>query len=259
MEQEKNDAQKHRKEHTKPLILVVDGNMLSQFTTSVILQRLEYLVYPVKTAEEALAAISITPPSVVLSETALPQMSGLALLQRIKKDKGTKNIPVIIYTREHDLTARQVYLQAGCEGYLTYPADPNHLYEIIQQVTETTPRHFVRLSTHLEVAIGKKGASEHDSPRERVSALSVDGMYVSTVKPVPYGTILPFTLFLQDAPQGSISFEGKVLYSYSYDGRVGAVKQPGMGIKFTNILPEDRTLVKNYIQKKLMEGIAVAI
>jgi len=259
MEQGKNDVQKKMREHSKPLVLIVDSNIMSQFTTSMILQRLDYFVYPLKTAEEALTAISITSPHVVLTETALPQMSGLALLQRIKKDKGTKNIPVIIYTKEQDQSTRQVYLQAGCEGYLTYPADPNHLYETIQQATEVTPRHFVRLNTSLEVTIGKKGAEDPTAARERVSALSVDGMYVSTVKPVPYGTILPFTLFLEDSPNGSIGLEGKVLYSYSYDGRVGAVKQPGMGIKFTNILPEDRMLIKNFIQKKLMEGIAVAI
>ena len=248
---------KQLKEHRKLLVLVVNNNMVSQFTTSVILQRLNYLVFTVKTAEEALTAISIASPQIVLTEIDLPNMDGIALLQRLKKEKGTKDIPVIIYTKHQDSATRQICSQAGCAGYLTYPANPNQLYETVQQVTEATPRHFVRLNTSLEIIVGKEGIPGHRVRKERITALSVNGMYVNTVNLLPYGTILPFTIFLQNTPEGSISLEGKVLYSH--DGKSGGVTQSGMGVSFTKVRPEDRIRIEKFIQEKLIEGIAIAI
>jgi len=260
MKQEKTpNEQKQMEEHKKPFILIVDGNTVSGLTSSIMLQRLDYYVFSVKTAEEAITVISVAPPQLVLTEITLPQMNGIDLLRKLKEEKRSKEIPVIIYTRQQDPTIRQTCLQAGCSGYLTSPASPDQLYESIQMVTENTPRHFVRFHTSLEVIVGAEGIPGHRVRNEKVSALSVNGMYVSTVKPLPYGTILPFTIFLRDTPDGIINVEGKVLYSYSYDGRVGMVKQPGMGIKFTKIRIEDRARIKSFIQEKLMEGIANVI
>jgi hypothetical protein len=42
------DAGKHKDEHRKKHVLVVDGNITSQFLTNHILQRLEYLSFSVK-------------------------------------------------------------------------------------------------------------------------------------------------------------------------------------------------------------------
>jgi CheY-like chemotaxis protein len=260
MKQEKTSAEEQpMKEHKKPFVLLVDGNLVSELTTSLMLQRLDYHVFSVKTAEEALTVISIASPQVVLTEISLPKMDGIGLLQKMKDEKRTENIPVIIYTRQQDPTLRQVCSQSGCSEFLNYPASPDQLYEAIQVATESTPRHFVRFQTSLDVIVGAEGAHTHQARKEKISALSVSGMYVNTVKPLPYGTILSFTIFLPDAPSGRIQVEGKVLYSYSYDGRVGAVKQPGMGVKFTRLHTDDRVLIKNFIQKKLMEGIANVI
>ena len=93
--------------------------------------------------------------------------------------------------------------------------------------------------------------------KEKITALSVNGMYVNTMKPLPFGTVFPFTIFLRNTADGGIYVEGKILYSH--DGRRGGVKQPGMGVRFTLIRPEDRYLIQSYIREKLMEGIAIAI
>ena len=249
----------HTKAHKQTLVLVVDGNTVSRFTTCIMLQRMEYDTFSVKTAEEALAIISIAQPRIVLTEIALPQMSGIDLLRRLKHDKGTNNIPVIIYTAQKDPALRTTCSQSGCAEFLTYPAEPDRLYEAVQTATETTPRHFVRLHTCLEIIIGLDSIPGHRVTRERVTALSVNGMYVNTSKPLPYGTILPYTICLGKSKSDEIHIEGKVLYSYSYDGRTGVVTQPGMGVKFTRISPEDKALLQAYIKEKITEGIAVAI
>jgi hypothetical protein len=63
------DAGKHEDEHRKKHVLVVDGNIASQFLTNLILQRLEYFSFSVKTGEDALALAATTfgRPDIVLT------------------------------------------------------------------------------------------------------------------------------------------------------------------------------------------------
>jgi hypothetical protein len=49
-------------------------------------------------------------------------------------------------------------------------------------------------------------------------------MYVNAVNTLTYETILLFTIFLQNTPEGSIIIEGKLIYRH--DGKSGEVTQP---------------------------------
>ena len=244
-------------ERKKPLVLVVNADCAGQFRTSIILQRLDYHVFSVKSAEDAQLIMELTLPRLIVTEVNLPRLNGIDFLRKVKKDPRTREIPVLVYTALKDQAYRQACMEAGCAGYISQPADPNILYEAVQKATEATPRHFVRLTTSLEVIIGTEGIPGHSVRKEKITALSENGMYVNTTKPLPYGTVLPFTIFLQSHSGRSIGVEGKVLYSH--DGSSGDVKQPGMGVKFTIIHQSDKDVIKAYIKAKLMEGIAVNI
>src|SRR5574337_474903 len=82
----------------KQIVLVVDGDPVSQFYTCLFLQRLDYRVISVRTAEEALVIMELTMPLVVVTEVTLKQMSGVDLLKYVKRDTRTRNVPVLIYT-----------------------------------------------------------------------------------------------------------------------------------------------------------------
>jgi hypothetical protein len=66
------DAGEHKDEHRKKHVLVGDGNIASQFLTKLILQRLEYFSFSVKTGEDALALATTTfgQPDVVTTSAA---------------------------------------------------------------------------------------------------------------------------------------------------------------------------------------------
>lgn len=234
-------------EKAKQVVLVVDGDCMRQFFTVIFLQRLGYHVYSVKTAEEATMIMEITLPLVILTEIALPGMSGIDLLKQIKKDPRTRQVPVLIYTALQDPIYRKSSEDAGCAGFVTQTADHNQLYEAVQKATESTPRQFVRLATSLDVVV------EDDFQRkEKVTAISEHGMYVATDRPLPYGSVVPFILFLDRALAWGIRVEGKVLYSHA---KSSGANLAGMGVQFEQIRPEDRELVKNFIRRKLLEGI----
>jgi len=243
----------------KKIILVVDGDCARQFFTCVLLQRLKYHVFPVKTAEEALMIMELTIPLLIITEITLSQMSGIELLKNVKKNPRIRVVPVIIYTSLKSPSFRQSCEQAGCSAYLVQPADHNQIYEAIQSATEPTsrtPRRFVRLTTYLDVIVEGGLLLEGGEKKEKVTAISEHGMFVSVQNPLPYGSTSSFTLYLDRALAWGIRVEGKVIYSMPAGD---PHKTVGMGVKFTQIRPEDRESVRLFIAKKLMDGITMPV
>ena len=240
----------------KRIVLVVDGDCMHQFLTSVFLQRLNYHAFPVKTAEEALMIMELTEPLLVMTEITLPKMNGIDLLKSIKRNPRTEKVPVLIYTALQAPFYQEACETAGCAGYVTQPADNNRIYEAIQRATEATPRSFVRLATSLDVIVEGAAQREGGEKREQVTAISEFGMFVSTTTPLARWTIVPFTLFLDRSLAWGIRVEGTVLYSHA---SAGIGETPGMGVKFTQIRLEDRESIRVFIAKKLMQGIAIPV
>ncbi len=243
-------------EQGKQIVLVVDGDPMRRFLTTLFLQRVGYDVFSVKTAEDALLILEMTVPLLIITEITLPRMNGIDLLKAVKQHRDCRNVPVLVYTSLKDPSYREACEQAGCTGYLTQPADHNQFYEAVQRATETTPRSFVRLPISLEVIVESESHRESGAQKERVTAISEHGMYVATKDPLPRDAVAPFTLFLDRSLAWGIMVQGTVLYS---NPAGDAENQPGMGVKFTELRPEDREAIKTFIGKKLLEGVAVPV
>jgi CheY-like chemotaxis protein len=87
-------------------------------------------------------------PGVILLDLNLPKLGGLEVLRRIKADKRTRHIPVIVLTasdRDGDITACR---RLGCESYLVKPVE-------FQKFSLVTPR--LRLEWALKQANGGNG------------------------------------------------------------------------------------------------------
>jgi CheY-like chemotaxis protein len=240
----------------KRLVLIVDGDPARKFLTSIVLQRLEYHVATAASAEDALMIMNLVQPQVVLTEIALPSISGIDLLKRLKTNPRTAAIPVIIYTHLQDPAYRAVCFDSGCEGYLVDPVEPEQLFTTIQAAAEPSPRRFVRLRTSLSVVIGE-GMSGFEVIHGQVWDLSENGMFISMDRPPLGGTVLPFTLHLDDRGKDSVIGEGRVLYSYLRTE--GHTRQPGMGIEFTTISDQDRMRLRTFIREQLMSGVAFPV
>ena len=243
------ESRKNMKE--KPIVLVVDGDMERRFRTSVYLLRLEYHVFSVGTAEDALTIMGMTIPCIVITQLSLPRMNGAELLKQVKQDPRTRRVPVLIYTAVENAAYRKLCEQAGCAGYLAETGDYNELYRAVQKATETAPRRFVRLTTWIDVAYTTAGGKT----AALVTALSEQGMFVSTPQPLPFGTTAEFTLSVPKLASGGIRMKGKVLYSQTG----GAGKSPGMGVKFLQLRPDASLLIKTFIRERLSGGGASEI
>jgi len=236
----------------KRLIVVVDGEGAHLYYTSILLQRLEYNIHTAKTAGDALEIVNVAEPALVLTEFSLPDMNGVELLKKLKRNPQTHKVPVIILTSSRDQAVKSTCLEEGCAAYFHKPVDPDVLYAAIQKTTETTPRQFIRLQTCLNVMVGDDKAAANSVISDYITALSEQGMFVSSSQPKPVGLQIPITIFLEDA---KIKVEGLVLYSFKRE--VGPLKTSGMGIKFVRIKPEDQRLIKVFIKKAITKGLTI--
>ena len=249
-EKELQNAGLQPAEHPKRLLVIVDGEAAHLYYTSMLLQRLEYNIQTSKNAEDALDAVAVAEPSLVLTEISLPGMNGLELLKTIRRKPRTHKIPVVILTSSKDQAVKSACLEEGCSAYFHKPVDTDVLYAAIQKATEEKPRQFIRLQTRLNVMVGNDEAAQTSVISDYISALSEQGMFVSTSNPKPYGFQLPITIFLEDT---KIRVEGQVLYSFKREE--GPLKTSGMGIKFIRIKPEDQRLIKTFIKKEITKGL----
>lgn len=121
-----------------PTILIVDSDAA---ITSMLCENLGsegYLVETAGTAEDALT-MPIDTYALVITETRLPgEIDGLELLERIKEDRMSFNVPVIILTvadTEADIIRG---LNSGADDYITKPFS---LREFIARVRSVMRRH----------------------------------------------------------------------------------------------------------------------
>ncbi len=239
-------------ERVTRLLAVIDGDSSHLHYTSILLQRLEYNIHTTKNAEDALELVDVAHPALILTEINLSGMSGLEFLKKIRRNPKSYAIPVFILTASKDPAMKDACLREGCNEYLQKPIDPDVLYSAIQNATESIPRKFIRLNTCLNVIVGNDENS-NNVIGDYVSALSENGIYISTSKPKPIGLELSITIFLEGT---KIHVEGMILYSF--ERGKGPLKTPGMGIKFVRIKPEDQRMIKYFIGREITKGLTMA-
>ncbi len=230
----------------KSSILVVDSSASYIFYVAMLLKKFQYDVQIASTAEDAIRLIARSAPSVVITDTTLPKMSGVDLLKQLKKNSSLSFIPVMIHTADPNPAIKAVCMDARCAGYFIKPVEPDALYRTIQAATEATPRQTIRIRVTLKARITGAGAGPANRV-EDVTSLSDGGLYIKTSVPEPVNVLVPLKLLIR---KRELALTAVVLYSSVKIG--GPHSEPGMGLKFVTIEPEDRNFIREYIREQVM-------
>lgn len=92
-----------------------------------------YQVVPAYGGEDALRKVKVHKPDLVLTDLAMPKVSGVEVIHRIKSDPATKDIPVIAVTAHVWDTLAQSAGQVGCDGYISKPFNNKQLVLEVQK------------------------------------------------------------------------------------------------------------------------------
>jgi CheY-like chemotaxis protein len=230
-------------------ILVVDSKTNDVFYTSMLLQRFDYRTCSASTATHALEMISMALPALVIVDLSLPGMSGIDLLDLLKQDARTADLPFIMLIQEGDLNAERRCRDAGAAFIVEKPVKAEELYRTVQAAIEPVPRANIRIQTKLPVRVN--GVSI-DMNGECSAVLSEHGMYVCMEKPYARNELVAIEMFLNER---IISITAQVLYSHRFGE--GPFKEPGMGLKFVRIAALDREFIRQFINDEVNRGIAL--
>ena len=102
-------------------ILVVEDQAIESKLAVHILSAAGHEVRRAGAAEEALAAIRESPPTLILMDLSLPGTDGLTLARRLKADPATSRIHIVAVTSYPDRFSKAEALETGCDGYLVKP------------------------------------------------------------------------------------------------------------------------------------------
>jgi two-component system cell cycle response regulator len=114
-------------------VLVVDADAGSLEMLAVALLDSGFAVRTAASAAEALAEARKRPPSLVLTEIAMPEMDGIQLCAAFRGDPSLGSVPVVLLAGGHlDPRLRERGATAGASYYLTKPIDLPRLVQVIR-------------------------------------------------------------------------------------------------------------------------------
>ena len=107
----------------RPTVLVVEDEPRIREVLSGLLGALGYRLLLAASAEQALDALNVVSPDLVLTDVHLGAMSGIELCARLKADPRYELMPVVILTAVGDLEARVAGPTAGADDFFTKPVE----------------------------------------------------------------------------------------------------------------------------------------
>jgi CheY-like chemotaxis protein len=117
-------------------ILVVDDDADTLELLGWVLQRAGAMVTTVPSAKAAMEAFDKEPPSLLVSDIAMPEEDGLSLMRRIRarpKESGG-HIPAVALTAHSMVQDRLQSLRAGFQSHVPKPVVPEELVEVVASV-----------------------------------------------------------------------------------------------------------------------------
>src|SRR3989338_3677355 len=116
-------------------ILIIED----ETSVSLLYQRaFNYEGFELITAFDGLEGLSLAKthrPNLILLDIILPKMNGLKVLEKLKNDDKTKNIPVVILTNLNDMKEIEKAIALGAIKYITKSQyDPKQVIDIVKKI-----------------------------------------------------------------------------------------------------------------------------
>jgi len=105
-------------------ILVVEDNAPNRKLMLYLLRAFGYTALEARHGAEALTMIRAERPDLVVCDLQMPMMDGFALVAEVRRDPVLAELPMVAVTALALVGDRDRALQAGFDGYIAKPIDP---------------------------------------------------------------------------------------------------------------------------------------
>jgi CheY-like chemotaxis protein len=119
------------REYAMATVLIVEDNERNMRLMRLLLRPLGYNLLEAVDGKEALATLESTTPDIILVDIQLPDVDGLEITRRLRKEARFAATPIVALTAYAMPGDREMFLRAGCTGYVAKPIDTRAFPEII--------------------------------------------------------------------------------------------------------------------------------
>lgn len=118
-------------------ILIVDDVASNLVVLTEIIKRAGYLPRPVTSAKQAMEAMRISLPQLILLDISMPEMDGFEFCEILKKEPRTKEIPIIFISALDSPEEKKHGFELGAVDFITKP------FEKVEVIS--------RVNTHIKI------------------------------------------------------------------------------------------------------------
>ncbi|NIT14641.1 MAG: response regulator [Candidatus Dadabacteria bacterium] len=122
-------------------ILLVDDDELVRTMYSEVLQKIDdFVVDTAADGNQALVKIAQSTPDIVILDIAMPELSGIKVLEIVKSDPKFEKIPIVMLTASSDYKEINGCLTMGASGYITKGERHNEVIDKIKMLVKLNRR-----------------------------------------------------------------------------------------------------------------------
>jgi DNA-binding response OmpR family regulator len=114
-------------------VLIIEDEKLIIVSTQMVLEAAGFRVESATNGEDGIAKARSLSPDLILLDIMMPGIDGWETLTRLKRDGGTANIPVIIFTAREHARGHQKSAEMGAADYFRKPFEPDELIELVEK------------------------------------------------------------------------------------------------------------------------------
>ena len=114
-------------------VLIVEDSELNMRLFNDLLEAFGYRTVKTRDGRQALPLAREHKPDLIVMDIQLPEVSGLEITDRLKKDPALSAIPVVAVTAFAMRGDEQKIMAAGCDAYLSKPISVTTFLETIRK------------------------------------------------------------------------------------------------------------------------------
>ncbi|PWB50700.1 MAG: response regulator [Candidatus Methanoperedenaceae archaeon] len=117
----------------KPRILIIEDNEQNLYLLTFIVEKHGCEVQAARNGQEGLEMACRIKPDLILLDIQLPIMDGYTVTRKVRSNTDLDKIPIVAITSFVMPDDRDKALDAGCNGYIEKPINPETFMEQIKQ------------------------------------------------------------------------------------------------------------------------------
>lgn len=120
-------------------VLLADDNDDSREIYGTLLTHEGFRVLEARNGAEAIRLSLEERPDLVLLNLLMPEVDGLGVLERLRGDPETSEVPCVCLTGDARMERMGQAMKRGADAFLTKPAEPRHVLKTIRAVLGEEP------------------------------------------------------------------------------------------------------------------------